>query len=62
MVRPFGEGTLSVHGWDYFMSLVSHNFMREEAVVEMVNRVVSKVEEDKVKPGCRINMEIYHYM
>jgi hypothetical protein len=56
--KRYSEGCLAVERFDYFMSLIQHNLIREELVIEALSYCGALVETGKVGPNTRIDFDI----
>ncbi len=57
--KMYGTAKMEMNGWSYYRQLVTHGFMREETLIEMVNNIITKMFEKNIQPNSRVDLEIY---
>jgi hypothetical protein len=60
--KKTGNKTLSIEQFDYFTHLITGQFWKEEAVVEMLGNFADRVERESVPPYTKIEMRIQQHL
>jgi len=56
--KDVGGPRAVVHGFEYFVYLITNHLMSEDAVVETVSAYIAEVEDSKPPPNARMDMDI----
>lgn len=60
--KKLGNKTLCIEQFDYFTHLITGQFWKEEAVVEMLSTFADRVEREAVSPYTKIEMRIQQHL
>jgi hypothetical protein len=60
--KQVGNRTISVEHIQYFINLIVLQLFSEEAVIDLINSIVSKIETDNISGNARIEMQFIQEM